>query len=129
MLDRIDICIDVPALEYDELAGNAPPAESSAEIRKRVNAARRIQTERFGPDGPSCNAHMGPNELKKYCVLDESCQELIRGAYEKLGLTARSYDRILRVARTIADLDGDENIAIHHLAEALQYRPPEYLRA
>jgi magnesium chelatase family protein len=115
-------------LEYDELAGNAPPAESSAEIRQRVNAARRLQNERFGPDGPSCNAHMGPKELKQYCVLDEGCQELIRGAYEKLGLTARSYDRILRVARTIADLDGEEHISISHLAEALQYRPPEYLR-
>ena len=126
MLDRIDICVDVPALEYDELAGNRPPAESSEEIRKRVNAARGIQTARFGPDGPACNAHMGPKELKQFCVLDEGCQQLIRDAYEKLGLTARSYDRILRVARTIADLDGDENIAIHHLAEALQYRPPEY---
>ncbi|MDD6160629.1 MAG: YifB family Mg chelatase-like AAA ATPase [Oscillospiraceae bacterium] len=128
MLDRIDICIDVPSLEYDELAGVSAPAESSADIRKRVNAARAIQSARFGPDGPSCNAHMGPGELKRYCGLDESCQELIRGAYHKLGLTARSYDRILRVARTIADLDGAEQIALPHLAEALQYRPPEYLQ-
>ena len=127
MLDRIDLCVDVPALDYDELAGNRPPAESSAEIRARVNAARAVQTARFGPDGPTCNAHMGPRELKEYCQLDESCQELIRGAYEKLGLTARSYDRILRVARTIADLDGAEHIELPHLAEALQYRPPEYL--
>ena len=126
MLDRIDICVDVPALEYDELAGNTPPAESSADIRTRVNAARAIQNARFGPDGPTCNAHMGPNELKAYCRLDEACQDLIRGAYEKLGLTARSYDRILRVARTIADLDGSEQIQLPHLAEALQYRPPEY---
>lgn len=126
MLDRIDLCVDVPALEYDELAGSTPPAESSAEIRRRVNAARAVQTARFGSDGPACNAHMGPKELKKWCQLDESCQELIRGAYEKLGLTARSYDRILRVARTIADLDGSERIQLPHLAEALQYRPPEY---
>lgn len=126
MLDRIDLCVDVPALEYDELAGSTPPAESSAEIRRRVNAARTVQTARFGSDGPACNAHMGPKELKKWCQLDESCQELIRGAYEKLGLTARSYDRILRVARTIADLDGSERIQLPHLAEALQYRPPEY---
>ncbi len=126
MLDRIDICVDVPALEYDELAGNTPPAESSADIRQRVNAARAIQNARFGPDGPTCNAHMGPRELKSHCQLDEACQELIRGAYEKLGLTARSYDRILRVARTIADLDNSEQIQLPHLAEALQYRPPEY---
>jgi len=126
MLDRIDICIDVPALDYDELSGKAPPAESSAQIRARVNAARAVQTARFGPDGPTCNAHMGPKELQEYCQLDEDCQELIRGAYEKLGLTARSYDRILRVARTIADLDGAKNIELPHLAEALQYRPPEY---
>ena len=128
LLDRIDICVDVPSLNYDELSGAAAPAESSADIRRRVNAARAVQTARFGPGGPSCNAHMGPKDLKRCCSLDESCQALIRGAYEKLGLTARSYDRILRVARTIADLDGSENIQAHHLAEALQYRPPEYLR-
>ena len=128
MLDRIDICVDVPSLEYDELAGAAPPAESSEAIRARVNAARAVQTARFGPDGPACNAQMGPKELRTYCKLDESCQQLIRGAYERLGLTARGYDRILRVARTIADLDGVEDIAVHHLAEALQYRPSEHLR-
>ena len=126
MLDRIDICVDVPALDYDELSGKAPAAESSSVIRERVNTARAVQTARFGPDGPTCNAHMGPKELQEYCQLDEDCQELIRGAYEKLGLTARSYDRILRVARTIADLDGAKNIELPHLAEALQYRPPEY---
>lgn len=127
MLDRIDICVDVPALEYEELSGKAAPAEPSSVIRARVNAARMIQIARFGPNGPACNAHMGPNELSKYCVLNEDCQELIRSAYHRLALTARSYDRILRVARTIADLDGAEDIGLSHLAEALQYRPPEYL--
>lgn len=122
LLDRIDICVDVPSLEYDELAGKAAPAETSADIRKRVNAARAIQTARFGPGGPACNAHMGPAELKKYCQLNDACQQLMRGAYERLGLTARSYDRILRVARTIADLEASENIEVPHLAEALQYR-------
>ena len=129
MLDRIDICVDVPSLDYDELSGASAPAESSEEIRQRVNAARSIQTARYGPDGPACTAQMGPQELRAYCKLDEDCQRLIRGAYDRLGLTARGYDRILRVARTIADLDGAENIAVHHLAEALQYRPPEHLRA
>lgn len=129
MLDRIDICVDVPALNYDELSGASAPAESSEAIRARVNAARAVQTARYGPNGPACNAHMGPKELRTYCKLDEPCQQLIRGAYDRLGLTARSYDRILRVARTIADLDGAEDIAVHHLAEALQYRPPEHLRA
>lgn len=128
MLDRIDLCVDVPALEYDELAGRSAPAESSADIRARVNAARALQSARFGPDGPSCNAHMGQAELRSFCRLDEPCQQLIRGAYEKLGLTARSYDRILRVARTIADLDRSESIQLPHLAEALQYRPPEYFK-
>ena len=127
MLDRIDICVEVPSLEYDELTGKSGPAESSADIRARVNAARAVQTSRFGPEGPSCNAHMGPKELKEHCALDDGCQALIRGAYDKLGLTARSYDRILRVARTIADLDGSDSIEVHHLAEALQYRPPEYM--
>ena len=129
MLDRIDICVDVPALDYDELSGASAPAEASEAIRRRVNAARAVQTARYGPDGPACNAQMGPKELRAYCKLDEPCRQLIRGAYDRLGLTARGYDRILRVARTIADLDGAEDITVHHLAEALQYRPPEHLKA
>ena len=124
LLDRIDLFIEVPALEFEELAAKEHKEESSAEIRQRVNAARARQIDRFGPAGPPCNAQLGPDELKDCCALDEPCQAMMKGAYERLGLTARGYDRILRVARTIADLDGAEAIAPEHLAEALQYRQP-----
>ena len=103
-------------------------AESSAAIRRRVNAARAIQTARFGPDGPDCNAHMGPTELLACCALDEDCRAVMKGAYERMGLTARSHDRILRVARTIADLEGGGPIQVSHLAEAIQYRASGYLQ-
>lgn len=128
LLDRIDLYVEVPPLNFDELSGKAAPAESSAAIRARVNQARGIQNARFGPDGPGCNAHMGPAELKAYCALDEAGTGLMKGAFTRLGLTARSYDRILRVARTIADLDGASCIGVEHLAEAVQYRENEYLR-
>ncbi len=124
LLDRIDIYIEVPALEFDELAVAEHKEESSAEIRRRVNEARARQVARFGPGGPPCNAQLGPGELETCCRLDEAGQAMMKAAFERLGLTARSYDRILRVARTIADLDGDGDIGVQHLAEALQYRRP-----
>ena len=127
LLDRIDLYVDVPPLEYEELSRRGQ-AESSAAIRRRVNAARAIQTARFGPDGPDCNAHMGPTELLACCVLDEDCRAVMKGAYERMGLTARSHDRILRVARTIADLEGGGPIQVSHLAEAIQYRASGYLQ-
>lgn len=126
LLDRIDLKIDVPALDFDDLSRRST-GESSADIKKRVNAARDIQRRRFGADGPSCNARMGQRELREYCALDAGCTALMRQAYDKLALTARSYDRILRVARTIADLAGEEKIGVIHLAEALQYRTSERL--
>lgn len=127
LLDRIDLFVEVPALEYEELAVR-PSSESSAEIRSRVNAARARQTARFGPEGLDCNARMGQGELQAHCVLDEAGQALMKGAFRSLGLTARSYDRLLRVARTIADLDDCPDIAPQHLAEAIQYRSSSYLR-
>ena len=128
LLDRIDLFAEVPALEFADLADRTP-GESSAAIRARVERARQIQQERYGPQGPACNAHMGQAELRQYCALDAESQALMKGAYEHMGLTARSYDRILRVARTIADLDGSQPLQPHHLAEAIQYRQSDYFPA
>ncbi|WP_297201101.1 YifB family Mg chelatase-like AAA ATPase [uncultured Flavonifractor sp.] len=127
LLDRIDLYVEVPPLDFDQLS-RRPEAESSAVIKARVNAARAIQTARFGTEGPDCNAHMGQRELSTFCALDQAGAALIKGAFDRMGLTARSYDRILRVARTIADLDGAESIAVDHLAEAIQYRESALLR-
>ena len=127
LLDRIDLFAEVPSLEFENLADRSP-GEDSASIRARVVQARTRQSQRYGPNGPACNAAMGQEELKTFCALDSDGQAIMKGAYEHMGLTARSYDRILRVARTIADLDGDDAIASHHLAEAIQYRESEYFQ-
>lgn len=127
LLDRIDLYVEVPPLEFEELS-RRPQAEPSSVIKARVDGARAAQTARFGPEGPECNAHMGPRELAEFCALDGAGTALIKGAFERMGLTARSYDRILRVARTIADLDGAASIAVEHLAEAIQYRESARLR-
>jgi len=127
MLDRIDIFVEVTALDFEELS-QTTPSESSSAVKARVDKARAIQQSRFADTGVSGNARLGRRALDKYCALDDACQKLMRGAFDRMGLTARSYDRILRLARTIADLDGSEVIQSVHLAEALQFRPPEYLR-
>ena len=120
MLDRIDIVVEVPAVHFEDLRSRAE-AESSASVKERVNAAREIQNRRFGSGG-MCNARMGPEEMRRYCNLSEESAGLMKNAFETMGLTARSYDRILKVARTVADLDGSEEIEPQHIAEAIQYR-------
>lgn len=124
LLDRIDIHLEVPRVEYEKLAGSAL-AEDSAAVRARVAAARAVQRARLSAYGLSCNAEMGPAELRATCPLDEACQGLLRAATRQLQLSARGYHRVIKLARTVADLAGAAEIGAHHLAEALQYRPRE----
>jgi len=121
LLDRLDLYIETASLEYEELR-ERPKSETSATIRARVNLARERQRKRYAGTGVGCNAHIGSRQLEEYCGLSAECEDLMRDAFNRLAMTARSYDRILRVARTIADLDGAETIGPHHLAEAIQYR-------
>ena len=125
LLDRIDLIVEVPALDYEELSRRSS-AERSADIKKRVNAAREIQRRRFGGDGTMCNAHIGSREMSEICALDAEGEALMHAAFDSMRLSARSYDRILRVARTIADLDGQKNISAEHIAEAIQYRTYDF---
>ena len=121
MMDRIDLVIEVPAVKFEELSDRRE-SEPSAQIKKRVDAARTRQHERFGKYSSMCNARMGPSDIRQYCQLDQEGKNLSRMAFERLGLTARSFDRLLRVARTIADMEGSEDIKVNHIAEAIQYR-------
>ena len=122
LLDRIDLHIEVPPVKFREIAGDRT-GETSAQIRGRVVAARRRQHERFA-DRPkiTCNARMGSRELKMFCELDEGTKELLKNAMADLNLSARAYDRILKVSRTIADLRGAEKISSDDVSEAIQYR-------
>lgn len=117
LLDRIDIHVEVPAVKYKEMAGEAT-GESSEKVRLRVETARTIQRERF----KHANARMSPKEMKTHCRLDDECQELLKKAMAELNLSARAYNRILKVSRTIADLDSSANIQSQHISEAIQYR-------
>jgi len=122
LLDRIDIHIEVQAVKYQELTAQSS-GETSAQIRQRVVKARQIQAERFrGKKNVYKNADMGSKEIRKYCILDARSQEILKIAMNKMGLSARAYDKILKVARTIADLDNSETIQPQHISEAIQYR-------
>lgn len=121
LMDRIDIHIEVPAVKYRDLASR-DSGESSREIKRRVDQARKVQLERFKGMKIYCNAQMTNRQIKKYCQIDEASQGLLEVAIDKFGLSARAYTRILKVARTIADLEGVENIQPSHLSEAIQYR-------
>lgn len=121
ILDRIDIHIEVSPVEYDQLSCKTKE-ESSAQIKKRVDAARKIQQKRFAGTGITCNAKMTPRMTKEFCILTDDADNLLKISFERLGLSARAYDKILRMARTIADLDNSELIEMSHIAEALQYR-------
>ena len=121
LLDRIDLHVEVPAVSHDELSGE-DSAEPSRAVKDRVMRARRIQMERFKGDGSFTNARMPPKFIRKYCRLGGAAEQLLKHAMVKLSLSARAYQRILRVARTIADLEGRERVDSHHVAEAIQYR-------
>ena len=127
LLDRIDMYIEVPSVEYEAMRRREQP-ESSAVIRQRINAAREVQKQRFAGTEVSCNAYMTPAMIGRYCRLDDAGEKLMQGAFDRLGLTGRSHDRILRMARTIADLEGAEAIEAPHLAEAIQYRSSSILK-
>src|SRR5439155_15330502 len=122
LLDRIDLHVEVPRVKFRE-SSSERTGETSAQIRDRVIAARRIQQERFaGKPRLTCNARMGSKELKAHCALDEATLELLKMAMNDMNLSARAYDRILKVARTIADLVGLEKIGPDQVSEAIQYR-------
>jgi len=123
LLDRIDIHIDVPAVKFRELTGETPPdAEDSASIRQRVIKAREQQCQRFAVEGIFSNAAMTPRLIRRYCRIDTESETMLERAMTRLGLSARAYDRILKVSRTIADLEDSDEIKSAHVAEAVHYR-------
>jgi magnesium chelatase family protein len=122
LLDRIDMHLEVPSVPYKEMSsGNS--GEASIVIKERVEQAREVQKKRFAKrKNFYCNSQMTPKDLKKFCTLDKESEKLIENGVERLGLSARSYHRILKIARTIADLDRSESLQAKHIAEAIQYR-------
>jgi magnesium chelatase family protein len=122
-MDRIDIHVDVPAVRFKEMSERgSPPGESSSAMRARVLAARERQGERLRGEGVFSNAEMSPRQIRRFCKLCEDCERLLEQAMTRQGLSARAYDRILKVSRTVADLEEAETILPQHVAEAVGYR-------
>jgi len=127
LLDRIDIQVEASAVPFEKLSG-ARTHETSEQIRERVNKTRNIQLKRYSELKIYCNAQLSPKDIERYCQIDAQQKQLLKSAFQSLGLSARAYDRILKVARTIADIEESENIASYHLAEAIQYRSMDKYR-
>ena len=121
MLDRLDIHVEVPPVKYDELNGTGRE-ETSAEIKKRVDAAREIQNRRYKNEDITCNARLTPALIRKYCILTDDAEEILKSSFNSMGLSGRAYDRILKVSRTLADLENSEKISYIHVAQAIQFR-------
>lgn len=121
LLDRFDVHVEVPPVKFNELR-NTEITETSDKIKERVNKARQIQSERYKNTNTLCNANINANEFEKVCIIDDVAEKVLKNSFEKLGMTARAYDRVLKVARTIADLDESEIIKADHILEAVQYR-------
>ena len=121
MLDRLDLHVEVPPVDYKALS-NTAKAETSAQIRERVNKAREMQNRRYAGTGVTCNARLTPALLRKFCVMSEDASDYLSRSFDELGLSARAYDRILKVSRTIADIDGSERIEKHHVFAAIRFR-------
>ena len=124
LLDRIDLHVEVPRLKYEEMS-YSHAGETSQAVRKRVEAARAVQASRFMDDSILTNREMSIRHIKKYCALDETAEKMMKNAVSSMGFSTRTYHRLLKISRTIADLDNSKNIKPNHLAEALQYRPRE----
>jgi len=125
-IDRVDIFVEVPHIDYEKLADDRL-GEHSEKIQPRVVAARSIQRRRFQGTKLACNAEMMPAEVREFCQAEESAQSLLKAAMKQLYLSARAFHRILKIARTIADLENSDIIKAHHIAEAIQYRPRSLL--